>query len=477
MNPQGFGFPGTLRLVCQRFLPVTLLTLLCGLLTGCPHNDYTVELKPSAKGVERTLSFYRTDGSRSNGIPNYQEFSTNELAALASAYPAAPSELAGPRYLVKGEFAGPLPDDIGGAGSYTNLTTRLGTAGFYLERFRGDDDLAAKTTRRLHAADQMTDLVVGWTQTEFSRERGYKKLHAFLDGDFRRDLKNAEQYLWAGQVSTLSNSNAPEEFAVRFGQYLFERGYLKLSDLPALNSAIQYGGDDAALRHLIQRLAAEKMGLAAEPLPKSFAVLNDATALEKSWDRYLARTDLYRAKLKEWKRQKKSDAKSEPPQPSAVTTDLLGELIDGSSGEPDRLTVRLELAHAPSHTNGKWQNGQVVWETTLDEKRALPVVCYASWSDSDAPFQAAHFGRVLLAGDALTDYCLWQYGLGAERMREWESFLAGLQPGSELNKQLATFQFAGEPKPPAGGTNQLNPGCQMLTDALAKGTETGSGSK
>ena len=86
-----------------------------------------------------------------------------------------------------------------------------------IKQIIGNDDLAARTLKQYHAADQLTDLVMGWSKTEFGHERGYKNLRKFLDEDLRRDLKNAGQYFQLGAVSELANTNAPEEFAVRFG--------------------------------------------------------------------------------------------------------------------------------------------------------------------------------------------------------------------------------------------------------------------
>jgi hypothetical protein len=464
----------------KRFGLAASLALLAALVTGCPHNDYTVELKPTASGVERTLTFYRADGSDSNGVPQYQDFPSNKLAAITRVYPSGNVKRDGQRRVATGEFAGALPDDVGGVGTYTNFATSLGAAGFYLERFRGNDDLAGKTAKRFHAADQLTDLVIGWTQTEFGRERGCKKLRKFLDEDFRNDLKNAGLYFWIGGATGLTDTNAPEEFTARFSQYLFERGYLKLSDAPALYSIFTDRGDNSALLRLVQRLAAEKMGIpASEPLPKSFVVLNDSKALEKSWGKYLTRSDLYRAKFKEWERDKKTDPKLEPPKPLNAMDELFADLLGGSDGETDHLTVKLALAHSPNHTNGKWHDGQVVWEASLEKNRALPALCYAGWSSPDAQFQQAHFGRVLLDGDELTQYCVWHSGLGAEQVQQWELFLAGLQPGEELKKKLAAFQFTAEPARPAIKDKQypLAVGRKLLADALEKATATSPDSK
>lgn len=459
MNPQGHHSSGSRR--CFRKPPLLgALLAACVVLTGCPHNDYTVDLKPTANGLERTLTFYRADGS-SNGVPNYLEFSTNELAEISRVYPAGAVKADGKRFVARGEFAGPMPDDIGGAGSYSRPSTSLGTAGFYLERFRGDDDLAGGTEKQFRAADQITDLVIGWARTEFGQERGWEELRKFLDGDFRHDLKNAGLYFRTGRVCNLSDTNAPDEFAARFARYLLDRGYLMLSDAPKVSALIAEGMDSSALPGIIQRLAAEKMGLAPhEPRPKSFAALADAAALEKSWEHYLAQTDLYRAKLADWEQKIKANPKLEQPKPSEALDGLIPAWlgVSAGNGETDHLTVRLALNRAPDHSNGKWQEGKVVWGVALEPDRALPVLCYASWSNPDEQFQSAHFGKVVLAGDELAQYCLWQSGLDGKLAAGWETLLAGLQPGDGLKEKLEAFKFSGQP----------DSGRNLLVKALAK---------
>lgn len=477
MNPAGHEFSGVVLLSKKRFLLPLFLAILCALVTGCPHNDYTVELKPKSNGVERILVFYRSDGSNSNGAPNYQTFPSNQLAAITRTYPAGAVRRDGQRYIARGKFTGRLPKDVGGVGSYTNLVTSLGDAGFYLERFRGNDNLVASTEKRFQAADQITDLVIGWTRTQFGRDRGYGKLHKFLDHNLRRDLKNAGLYFWLEQVSALSNTNAAEEYAVRFGQYLLERGYLKLSNLPELYLAVE-DSDGSAILNLTRQLLAQKMGIAESgPLPKSFSVLSNPAAFEKSWTNYLVRTRFYRAKLKAWEKKKKTNPKLQAPKPMDVVGDLAQNLLEPLNvlgGAPDHLTVKLALKRRPNYTNGKWHDGQVVWTDDLEENRPLPVLCYASWSDPNADFQKAHFGKVILDGGDLSEYCLWQGGLGAEQQREWETFLAGLEPGNNLRQKLKAFQFGVKP----AQTNQLAVGRKLLMDALPEMAGTNSaGSK
>jgi hypothetical protein len=157
----------------HKALPFALAAM-AFVVTGCPHNQYIVQLKPRGNTIERTLVFYREDGVNTvTGIPNYQPFDAAELAAITSLYPAQGLANDGKRCVVRGEFINELPNDVGGAGTYANLATSLGEVGFYAERFRGNDDLASLAERRGKAADGLTDLLAGWSQMELGRERGY----------------------------------------------------------------------------------------------------------------------------------------------------------------------------------------------------------------------------------------------------------------------------------------------------------------
>jgi hypothetical protein len=434
------------------------LAALALLVTGCPHNDYSVELTPRGKVIERKLTFYRADGTDTNGVPNYQRFPSNELAAITALYPPGRVTRGGEKHIAQAEFAGAMPQDIGGAGSYRHFVTSLGSGGFYLERFRGNDDLAARAKQRLAAADQLADLALGWSRAEFRHEPRHQNLRRFLDTDFRRDLKNLSLYVWAGDVSASYNPEANEEFIVRFGQYFIERGYLKLEDAPRLVQIFS-GNDAGRACLLLQEHLADKLGVPpAGPMPKSLAFLADPEALQKSWDTFLSGTDAYRARLRQWEKERKLNPNAQKPAPSVVADDLFSTLAtSGSTGEDAHLTVRLSLPSTPAHTNGKWDQArsQVVWNSSLESKESdarLPAFCYACWATPEDKYQLDHFGRAFLHGDELLQYCVWHSGLDKRQAGEWEKLLSGLRPGAELTNTLAAFHFSGassQSSPPA----------------------------
>jgi hypothetical protein len=358
-----------------------------------------------------------------------------------------------------------------------------------MERFRGTNDLAGQMARRFQAADQLDDLMLGWAKMQFGHEPGYKNLRKFLDGDFRQDLKNAGLYAWAGEVNNLSDTNNPNEFMLRFFQYLYERGDLKLSDTRDIYLLLEDEKDSSAVGHLVQRLFLEKMGLPATgPVPAAFAVLDDPNTLQQSWGKYLAGTDLYRDRFKQWRSETNAEPGIARPAPEDVADDPIKVLVFGNvdedfGGTPDHLTVKLTLPHAPDFTNGKWQDGRVVWSADLDAGRPLPALCYAGWSNPNAPFQTEHFGSVILEDTALSHYCFWQGSLDAEQNREWDSFVAGLKPGPELATNLQNFQFSGEAAPSGGAVpvtvkgkqNYAYVGRTLLLTALGNGNGNGTG--
>lgn len=479
---------------------IPCLALLAVLVTGCPHNQYIVELTPRENAIERKLVFYREDGTDTNGAPNYNGFSPDELRAIRKCYPKDGVTQEGERHTAVGEFASAMPQDVGGAGSYTMLSNSLGSAAFYVERFRGSDDIAAKIQKHLKVADRLVDYIIGWSQKELGSERHYQDLRRFLDGDFRRDVRNLSLHGWMVQTSVTTRSLASEEFAVRFGQYLIERGYFKMEDVADLfRSSME--NDSRPLMRLVQQLVAQKLKIPkSKPMPQSLAFLADANKAGKSWEDYLATTTEYRVKLRHWQMQKMTSeagmlgqriteflrgqastngavAPKLPgkPEPSEVANELLAQLIEFEIFRiDDHLTVRLRLPIAPAHTNGKWDEAgkQVVWESDLEERTnsvRLPAFCYASWVGVDEEFQKAHLGQVLIKGDDFLQYCLWRGGLDEQRGKEWDAALKSLQPGEGLRQKVEAFRFSGEgapqnPPSQSGGSSDFPR--QLLKTAL-----------
>jgi hypothetical protein len=311
-----------------------------------------------------------------------------------------------------------------------------------VERFRGSDDIVGIMEKKSQAADQLADLAIGWSNAHFQSEPGLQKLHRFLDQDFRHDLKNLSLYELMDE--DLKSGDLSGEYWIRFGQYLIERGYATGNEAAGLIRG--WPSNDGANAFWLQRLIARKLGITDEqPAPQSL----EFEAVEKSLRSYLAGTDAYQAKLRNWEEKKMANPRAQKPDPSDVVMDLYKTLlVSMESNGPSRLTVKLPLSSEPLRTNGKWdeENKQVIWDSALAQKSdtsRLPVFCYADWVVPREDFQNDHFGSVLLTGEVLIKYCFWRTNLEEKMGLEWDQFLDNLEPGMDVIKKLKNFQLAG----------------------------------
>ncbi len=445
----------------KKFFCRLSLGVLAVAVTGCPSNEYTVRMTPHGRVLHRELTFARTD----NGGPSRSEpFPSNRLAAIERCYPPGAMRSAGKEHLIQGDFAGRLPNDVGGSGSYTNIATSLGAAGFYVERFRGNDDLQSLAADRAKAADKLTDIFIGWSQMELGHEAHYEQLRRFLDVDFRHDLKNLGYYVSSEfQVPTEGQEEQKrwESQVYRIGQYLAERGYFDIGDLPALWRAF---GQDNELEgwRLIRKVVMREMGLGETPVEPLAFLANNDTAI-KSLERYVVTTAFYRERMQAWEKEQRSNPNAQKPEVRDTILDLAsqaaGVRFDIFDDASESLRVELSLPVEPVMTNGKWDstNNEVVWTAQIETTNAvhLPVLCYANWSQPDVSFQSNHFGRVVVSGGDLVDYCLWQGSLNESQTAEWETMLSKVKPGPGLKETLAALHFSPEVNGPPGWTNDL----------------------
>ena len=484
----------------RRTVPAVLL-LLVGLLTGgCPRTNYLVDLTPRGTEVERRLVFYQAGEEEPLDTTNYAAPPADKLAAVARAHPAGRVATNTLPYTVQGRFGARLPADLGGGGGYTNILTDLGGAGFYLERFQGNDDVSGRIAQIQKAADEWVDLLLGWSRQELRDARGYRQWRRFLDGDFRRDFRNLCLHWWLVEADLVRRSPTPEEAGVRFLQYLTERGYANLTELPQLFALVTANDDGRTQLAWLQRQVASRMGVAAnQPIPVELEFLADPVRMAASWDRYLQTTERYRALARHWEREKMAHeidtlrhrwavwqgrtntppvpAAPGRPDPGAVTEAVAKQLLTYPLfGTDDRIVVRLALPGAPIRSNGKWDaaTGRLVWESarTADpDSPRWPGFGYAQWSVPDVAAQTRPFGRVVLKGDALSQYCLWRAALRPGPAREWGNFLQTLQPGTNLTAQVDKFRFQGEPATPPKQpvtTGRPPPSSEMVRQLLAE---------
>src|SRR5256885_2139910 len=105
----------------QAKLAISLLIVVFA--TGCPRNQYIIEMTPAHGGIERKLTCWREDAGERNGTPKFLEFPKEELSALTNLFNR--HDIIGRKHQFSSRFTGTLPDDVGGRGSYTTFETSL----------------------------------------------------------------------------------------------------------------------------------------------------------------------------------------------------------------------------------------------------------------------------------------------------------------------------------------------------------------
>ncbi len=455
-----------------------LIVLVSLAFLGCEANRYEIEMKPDGEKVQRELTVWRE-----RNVDKKTElivFPVDELSKIAEEYHSAIPNKKREKHKFVGNFTGAMPSDIGGSGSYTHWATPFGSVSAYLERFRGNDDLLANIDQRGEAVDRLVDLMIDWLESELDGEAGFDKLRTFMDDHFRRDLKNISLYAWASEIKCEDQETFNiVESPARVTQYLIERSYFTLDELPEVVRALQETEQDSGARFLslIQRFAASKMGIAQDqPIPPYLQFLSEQAALEDSIKAYLRKTDEFKELLEEWEEEKIVDPDTKEPQPGAVIGDLIAQAFfpNFRLGPRDYVKVKLGPISQPMLTNGEWneKTDQVQWSCRMLEAGSklseYPSLLYAIWSVPDEQEQRVRFGKVVLEGDSLAYYCLWYRGLSAQEAKEWDSFVASLIPNDNLVGRIRSFRFSHEPprKSDNENTDLAAPSRELLLRSL-----------
>lgn len=303
------------------------------LAVGCDRTVYEIELTPRGDRIERKLVVSRTGGKSG------EEQLAREASRIASLYPSTfQPEDEGKRGFF-GVFQQKMPADVQGYGTYAHLTSPLGSMSFYVERFRGQDDQVARFERRQKAVNVFARLALGWCKQEFGKKPFFGKLRDFVEKDLSRDLLNLSLYSCPiGGPVTMPDSeeivrealvrpgvgdaptvSLPDEAAatsadlhVRLAQYLLERDYFTLGELPRVVRAVEADDHDAISR-LLAEILARKIGVRIDD---SFVdVVADAKRLEASWNKYLTATPEYKKLLADFKKEQAHNPQPNAPSP------------------------------------------------------------------------------------------------------------------------------------------------------------------
>ena len=405
--------------------------------SGCSHNVYEIEMQHTSAGLERKLTCWRKSGKEIEAMPG------DELKRIAAGYNATVEPPLDRQHVFQGTFNEKLPEDVGGAGFYARNESPLGSRSIYQERFRGDVDAAAALARRAAAADELTNIVIGWCEQELASEPGFPKLREFLDNEFRADLKNVGLQIW------FSSFEPQSQVPMSVVQYLVERGYGSPAEILSLAKVLD---GSSGMSETVPRFVAGKMGMDRNAdLPQSLDFLRSEEAFQQSLERYLRTTEEYQRRQAAWEKLKETTPEADEPSPTDIVFEIFSRaFLGGPKLQPsDELSVRLQTGVKPYATNGAWNAAahQVVWSQQIGGTDAPPAFCFALWSEPNREAQRERFGRVLLEGEDLARYVDWYVHLSGGRQKAWDNFISTLKPGLGLEARIASFRFDDDPQP------------------------------
>lgn len=408
---------------------------------GCASTVYEVDLRPDGPSMARTLSLMRVrsdDSSEPAPIPYGEEL------RLAEIYSDGQTDRDTGNIRFTATFTGKMPADIGGSGSLDFFDTSLGSLSIYAERFRGDDDLTASMADRRAAVDEVVDLLVGWVDATFDDTES-ETLHEFVNTTLRNDFQNVALYVWTASAITadLGNDAAEEQKwtpMLRVAQYLVERDYISITDIPKISRMISAGDADAVMeftRNAIVRKTNSSAG--------AFELLASRSDTHASMVKYLKTTPQYEAYLSE---HKKSGTTKEANAMAVLVTPLF-RLLPALTSSQETIDVTLHLPVEPFVTNGNWDSadGEVQWVRDMGSS-VLPVLIHAAWTQPNVDEQTRRFGRVLITDRDLSVYTMWLHSLNEIETKQWNGMLETLGASDGIDhviETLRSFRFADQP--------------------------------
>ncbi|MCE9604548.1 MAG: hypothetical protein K8U03_06535 [Planctomycetia bacterium] len=435
-----------------------LMSVLILSAVGCERDVYDLRLEPADKGLVRTLTVWRESEAPAastapeNVKPN-KPHKPEQLKRLGELYPERVTGDADIRQTFRGTFTKKMPVDFGGSGTYEMLDSPLGSAHWYLERFRGNDDLDGQLYDRRTAADRVTDLTVAWFDERLKDSQHREPVHRLLHQEFRQDLRNISIFFSMAPArhepeATNENERTGSETKLvphdhpllRVGQYCIEQGYFTSGELTALIA--QDSNREMEILRLVRRLLGKNCKLDATEADKEFAFLAPTDEFAESWRTLLKTTPEYARLLNAWKKLKKPD--EEKPEPFQVLEELMTPTIAGPGflETGDDLRLQLRIPARPYLTNGAFDVDESVvrWRGALNSPSlGLPMLCMASWSVPNEKFQVAHFGSVALKGEALASFVALYGTLAPAHQAEFVKHLNALEPGDALRGRARDF--------------------------------------
>ncbi len=361
---------------------------------------------------------------------------------MAAVYGVEAKPQTGDELHFEGRFSGALPNDLGGAGSFTRYSSPLGKSFVYVERLRGDDNPLKRLEERLQAVDVWVDHTVAWSEKAFGGDASYPKLRRFLHEDLRRDIKNLGLHgLKDGVLDQNLNEKSLTSFLFLVGLFLAERGYFKVADLPRIVRVLEED-DERAVSRLVIDLLARRAGMDRADL----ALLEQPDELNASIEAYLRGAPEYKQLVVDWTAKKRTDPHLPKPDPG----DVLGSATETLMAafpifmQKDPVNVSIAVPDKPLVTNGDWDGERIRWEHSIERSGtntvSTPAVFHAAWCKPNEILQKRHFGDAVLTGESLFQFCLRYEAFTDDERRRFREGLAKLPPVDEMKRRFAEIR-------------------------------------
>lgn len=461
----------------MRTISFSLATLLF-VAFGCTQRQVKIEMEAGIDGARRAFE--------SNLATKV------EIAHLSDTYDTDPSRRADKKTGVRfeGQFeAGQLPSEVGNRNGLSSLSSKFGTTWYYFEQFGEPANDWEVLKRRMNAGELWLRLGARYVELQLKSDEDRAEWRAFAEEHLVPDALSAFLRFNAGQFAITGqrvsarvrgqDDHGPRTFDETFQVNVFapltafavDRGWVEPSEaqilgLIGIDGWVSRGerewSQDAVLEPILRRIVnrflpefelGDRLEEAGEKLTwLGLAFLWWVNTSSDSIEVMLA-----------------SDAIS-PRDKAKLRTGNRAISMPGPFGFSIRggakpLVAELDLTtpSEPFLTNGDWDESlsKIQFRTKVfsaaDRRRLAPPVFHAAWSVPDSEAQENAFERVVLEGQALAEYCIWEQTLSDEDAELWTT---ALESGSKESMLAALREIDGDSKHDRPPPTSLLEACQ-----------------
>ena len=430
-----------------KIISLIFLILFSLVSVGCEEYFTNITMKPETGKLKRLIDVSSKDPKNQEVLKFYDIHEGSSLDEIEI------------------EVSRDFKNHMNGVGSFNSIQTSIGSANFYSENFFGTRDFVQGMENLDKKIDTGFYLLNGWLQKNLGTTPQYVQLNKFLNSEFKKDVKNFilmihVNFFSDDRLRRLKKNKKIEigddvrdelsnEFTLRSIQYAIEKGYLvPEKDFPLLyRKHGEVVGSSEGVLGIVNILVSENLKRRFGYTYKQIYPVLDPNGFED----YITNDSLF----VEFQNEQK--IKKEDPNHVSDIDDFFSSFVEGYDFFPNTDNVDIELLTGikPIETNGKWNKtlGTISWSSKIgrDGLPKLPETVYAFWVSHDISFQEKYFGRVIVEGSDLLEYCMWHAALDKQDRKEWDTFLLTLNSESNsdhlsqktyLEKVFNDFEFS-----------------------------------